>query len=423
MRAEDTMAGAATPPVRDITHSLAASTKAAKEQAVAQGLRVDDDPNNVAPVVEEKPDTLLNIYPVYAVRGIFLIMACGALYFAKEFFLPVVIAFILALTLSPLVRFFSRRGIPAGLSALVIVLSMVLATLAVGLLIAAPVADWVDRAPQIGRQIESKMASIRDTMEGIRNAEEQVEEMTDAGDGNKVQTVTVKGPGLLTSAATSAMSTIVNLTVVAVLLAFLLGSGDMFYAKLVRTFDTLKDKKRALRIAHDVERVVSRYLLTITVINCCLGIVVGVGLYFLGMPTPYIFGGIAALVNFIPYVGALIGIGAAGAVAFVTYPDLGSVALVVGFYFMCTFIEGQAITPMVVGRRLALNTVAVFIAVAFWGWMWGIIGALIAVPVLVITKTVCDHFEELDTLGEFLSGRDPKPEEPAAPAEASPATT
>ncbi len=388
----------------DITNSLAASTKVAKEAAVEMGLRVDPNPRAVPPVIQEEPDS--KGVPRFAVQGLFTIAIIASLYFAQEFFLPVILAFILALTLSPLVRWFSRRGVPAALSAVVIVVSMFLTTLLGAYTLMVPVSDWVDRAPEIGRQLESKLSVLRAPMEAIKDAEKQVDDVSKDAD---VQTVTVKGPGLMQTAASSILSALTSLTITAVLLAFLLGSGDLFYSKLVRTFDTLKDKKRALKIAHDVERVVSRYLFTITLINISLGIVVGVGMWFLGMPTPYIFGIIAALANFIPYIGALIGMAAAVAVAVVSFDTLSLPLMVGGFYFMCTFLEGQVITPLIVGRRLQLNAVAVFISVAFWAWLWGIVGALLAVPMLVIIKTICDHFEVLDTLGEFLSGRDHEP--------------
>ncbi len=388
----------------DIANSLAASTLSAKQQAVDKGLRDNPNPDAVPPVVLET--TGEKGVPRFAVQGLFIIAVIASLYFARDFFLPVIMAFILALTLSPLVRWFSRRGIPAALTAVIVVVTMFVTTLLGVYMLMVPVSDWVDRAPEIGRQLESKLSVLRAPLEAIQDAEKQVDEVSQ---DDSVQSVTIKGPGIMQSAATSFLSILTSLTITAVLLAFLLGSGDLFYSKLVRVFDTLKDKKRALKIAHDVERVVSRYLFTITLINIGLGVVVGLGMWYLGMPTPYIFGLIATLANFIPYIGALLGMSAAVAVAVVTFDTLSLPLMVGGYYFACTFFEGQVITPLIVGKRLRLNAVAVFISVAFWAWLWGIVGALLAVPMLVIIKTICDHFEVLDTLGEFLSGRDHEP--------------
>ncbi|MEL6750737.1 MAG: AI-2E family transporter [Pseudomonadota bacterium] len=386
------------PPANDVERSLAASTKRAKAQATESSNATTVNPDAVPPVI---PATQERDLPVFAIRGIFLISLVAALYFAREFVLPVAVAFILALTLSPVVRAGKRYHIPQAVSSIAIVVSMVGATVIGLFLLTTPVTEWIDRAPQIAQQIESKLSGLRDGVAAIQDAEEQVEDMSSNGN---VQTVTIKGPGFASSAASTILSLLTSLTITAVLLAFLLSSGEMFYAKLVRAYDTLRDKKRALRIAHDVERVVSRYLFTITIINLCLGIAVGITMWLLNMPTPYIWGMLAAVANFIPYIGALLGVAAASAVALVTFPELTTVAVVASAYFACTFIEGQIITPLVLGRRLSLNAVAVFISVGFWAWLWGIVGALIAVPILVIAKTICDHFEELENVANFLSG-------------------
>lgn len=341
----------------------------------------------------------------FPVIGIFLILLLAALYLAREFFLPITLAFILALTLSPVVRFFKRRRIPPAFTAALLVIALG----AVGLLavyaMAVPVTDWINRAPEIGNELKYKLADLKTPFKALLEAQKEVEAATTPG-VSEVQKVTVQGPGIFASAATGFLAAVTTLIVTMVLLTFLLASGDLFYAKLVQTFDTMKDKKRALRIAHDVERVVSRYLFTITIINICLGIVIALGLHALGMPTPYIWGAVAALANFMPYIGAILGLGAATAVAIVSFDTLAPAFYVAAFYFACTFIEGQFITPLIVGRRLELNAVAVFVSVAFWAFLWGIVGALIAVPILVILKIVCDHFPEMETLGNFLGAGD-----------------
>ena len=191
-----------------------------------------------------------------------------------------------------------------------------------------------------------------------------------------------------------------------VLLLFLLASGDMFYEKLVRVLPTLTDRKRGLRIAYDIEREVSRYLLTITIINFALGAVIGAGLFVLGMPNPILWGLIAALLNFVPYIGAITGMAVVSVVAMVSFPTLGHALLAPAFYMFCSAIEGQFITPALVGRRLQINAIAVFLAIVFWGWIWGVIGVFVAVPMLIVVKVFCRHIESLSGLDEFLSARD-----------------
>ena len=334
--------------------------------------------------------------------GIFVILIVAALYFARDFFLPVFAAFILALTLSPIVRFMSKRGIPSALTAFALTLLVAAACIFIIYAIAIPVADWIDRAPQIGNQLKEKLSVLKAPFRSIMDAQEEVIAATTTDNATQ-QSVVVQGPGLLGVAASSFFEGATTFVVSLVLMTFLLASGDLFYSKLVQAFDTMSDKKNALRMAHDIERVISRYLFTITLINISLGMVIGFGLYILDMPTPYIWGAIAAFANFIPYVGALIGLAAVTAVAVVSFDTLGHALVIAAFYFSCTVIEGQFLTPMVVGRRLELNAVAVFLAIAFWTWLWGIVGAIIAVPVLVIFKTICDQTETMKSVGNFLS--------------------
>jgi predicted PurR-regulated permease PerM len=161
-----------------------------------------------------------------------------------------------------------------------------------------------------------------------------------------------------------------------------------------------------LRIARDIEREVSHYLLTITAINICLGIVIGTGMYFVGMPNPVLWGITATVLNFIPVLGAAVGIVVVGVVALVSMPTLGQALLAPGIYLACNAFEGQFFTPAMVGNRLQINSVAVILAIAFWGWLWGFIGVLVAVPLLIVIKVLSNHVEGLGGLSEFLGPRE-----------------
>jgi predicted PurR-regulated permease PerM len=239
----------------------------------------------------------------------------------------------------------------------------------------------------------------------VVDASRQVEEMTESDDPN-VQRVVLSEPGLLSRAASGVPEILAQVALTLVLLLFLLASGDMFYEKLVKALPTLSDKKRGLRIARGVEREVSRYLFTISIINMGLGVAVALAMFAIGMPNPILWGVAAAILNFIPYLGALIGAVLVAAVGLYSFDTIGMALMAPGLYLVCTTLEGQFVTPMVVGRRLEMNAVAIFVTVAFWGWLWGIVGALIAVPMLVIIKVFADHVDGLGALGEFLSARD-----------------
>jgi len=342
-----------------------------------------------------------------ALLGIFLILFMGLIYFARDFLLPVVIAFLLALTLSPIVRFLQKRGVAPPFSALVIVLIVISVFSAGTFLLSGPVTQWIDSAPEISGKIQQKFAAIRFPIDAIFKASAQVESMGESVSTSTVQKVAIQQPGMLSTAAASIVGGLTTAAITFVLLLFLLSSGTMFYEKMIGILPTLSDKKRALSIAHDVERDVSHYLLTITLINSGFGTAVAIAMALTGMPNPILWGVAAALLNFVPYVGAIGGIFMVGMVALISFESIGYAFVPPLLYAAFALIEGQFVTPVLLGRRLELNSVAIFICVALWGWLWGIVGAIIAVPLLVTVKVFCDHFDGLNSFGEFLSGQPP----------------
>jgi len=356
----------------------------------------------------------------FAIVGIFLLAFVYALYFARDFFMPVLLAFLLALTLSPMVRFMGKRGIPAALSATILVLVAFSAIGITGYLLSAPVVQLITDAPSIGRQVTERLSEIRRPFEHLLGVFQQVEQLTDVVDEPGVNRVVVAQPGIVSQAAGTIVSAGTSLAIMFVLSLFLLASGSMFYEKIVQSFAKLSEKKRALRIVYDVEREISRYLFTIALINAGLGLAVGLGLWAIGMPNPFLWGVAAGLLNFLPYIGATLTILAVAAIALVSFDSLSYAVVAPGYVLLCNIIEGHAVTPFVVGRRLELNAVAIFIAVAFWSWLWGFVGALIAVPLLVAVKVFCDHFEDLNNIGNFLSAQQSATDDADATDEAKP---
>jgi predicted PurR-regulated permease PerM len=341
-----------------------------------------------------------------SVVGMFIILLGGVFYLARALLLPVVLAFLFALVFSPIVRAFRRRGVPEPVTAVLLV-SVFAAFIALGsYTLSAPVAQWIGDAPSIGLQLRGKLSGFLEPVRKLRQAEEQVSDATGQGADPGVQEVVVKEPGLLSQVARSAPNLLGSISLTLVLLMFLLASGDLYYVKLVRVLPTLTDKKRGLRIAREIEREVSRYLLTISAINIGLGVVIAILFYWIGMPNPALWGVAAAALNFIPYIGALIGVAMVAAVSILSFPNAGEGLVAPALYLACTALEGQFITPALVGRRMQINAVAVLLAVAFWGWMWGIFGIFIAVPVLIVIKIFAGHVDGLGGLYEFLGPRD-----------------
>ncbi|MDX8525458.1 AI-2E family transporter [Mesorhizobium sp. MSK_1335] len=339
------------------------------------------------------------------VVGIFILMTIAALYFARSFFMPVILAFLLALTLTPIVRFLRKRGIPEVVSATLLVLLSIFIFVSAGYLLSGPVIDLINNSYSIGQQLTERLAPFRRPLERVMDLAHQLEALTETSQEPGVQKVAVAPSGILSTAASNILEAGTSITIVFVLSLFLLASGTLFYEKIVQSFTSMTQKKRALRVVYDVEREISHYLLTVSVINAGLGTVIGLGLWGLGMPNPLVWGAAAALLNFLPYVGALMTFLLVAVIALISFDTISFALLAPAFVMLCDIVEGQFVTPMVVGRRLEINAVAIFIAIAFWSWLWGFVGALMAVPLLVVIKVFCDHFDGLSHVGNFLAAQ------------------
>ena len=189
-----------------------------------------------------------------------------------------------------------------------------------------------------------------------------------------------------------------------IFLFFLLASGDLLYLRIVQSFDSLKDKRTAYEALREIEDSLGNYLASISIINVALGVASGLAMWALGMPSPLLWGLAAALLNYVPYIGAALGYIGAFVVALVVFDDVWWALIVGGTYFGLTAIEGQFVTPYFVSRRLQLNTVVVFLTVALWAWLWSVLGMVVAVPMLVVIRVLADHIPGLEKFGNFLAG-------------------
>jgi predicted PurR-regulated permease PerM len=347
-----------------------------------------------------------------AIVGTFLILLIGALFYARSFFLPLTLALLMALTLSPLVQYFSRRGIPAWVTAIVLVFGMGAGFVALSAFLSEPISQMIAEAPNVADKVRERFAFLQEPLAMISSASEQLEHLADGGSSgtgttnpNEPQRVVLVQSGMLSWAAGTVADIGTTLFATFILALFLLASSDMLRLKLIRVLPALSGKKRSLRVLRDIENEVSRYLLTITAINAGLGACVGIGMYLSGMPNPLLWAVAAMLLNYIPFVGAFVGMVLSAAVALVTFPTLGMAAIPPLIYLGCQIVESNFVTPMIVGRRLELNTVAILIFLALTTWMWGIVGTIIGVPILVVVKVFCDNFPALSGLGEFLSAQ------------------
>jgi predicted PurR-regulated permease PerM len=348
----------------------------------------------------------------WSMIGLFLLALVAAVTLARVFLMPVMLAFLLSLTFSPVRRTLGRAGVPAWAVATMVTLALIAGLVAAAVGLTAPVRTYVEDAPRILREVEWKLRDVSSMIDKVADASREVERVT-AGADDERQRVAVAEPGALERAAWNTPYVIAQVVLTLALLFFLISSGDLFYEKLVKASPTFTDKRRAIRIAYDIERKISHYFLTIATINAGLGLSIGLALWLIGMPNPAVFGVMAFLFNFVPYVGAILGVVITFGIGLVTFDQAGTAALAAAVYLTLTTVEGQLVTPYAVGRSLRLNPVVVFVSVAFWGWAWSVIGMVIAVPMLIALRAFCEHIPALAGLGLFLSGRDePLPDDP-----------
>jgi predicted PurR-regulated permease PerM len=337
-----------------------------------------------------------------ALTGLLVLASFYTLYFARSFLLPIVLAVLLALLLTPVVRGMKRLHIPGALAAAVVVLGL-LGGVGFGVYeLSGPAYEWMQKAPQSLRKVEARVREIKRPVQTIGRATEQVEKIAAVG-APKPAAVTVKAaPSLGQRLLSGTTELVAGAAVMIVLLYFLLASGDLFLRKLIKVLPSLADKRRAVEMARQVESEIATYLWTVTLINVGLGLAVWGAMAWIGLPNPLLWGVMATVTNYIPYLGAMICYVVFTLVGFLTFDDLAHSLLPVGAFLVLNMLEAYLFTPMVVGRRLTLNPVVIFLGLTFWGWLWGITGAVLAVPIMVVCKIFCDHIEPLAPIGEFL---------------------
>jgi predicted PurR-regulated permease PerM len=352
---------------------------------------------------EELPRALRQPLPLATLSlcGLFFLATFYTLYFARAFFMPVVLAVLLDFLLKPLVRTLQRLRIPEALAAVLILGgAMAMAGYTV-YAVSGPAAGWLARAPRTLAQAEHKLRDLRRPMERMSETAERLANIAETN--GATPDVELKNTSLRTVLFDTTRSALVESAAVMVLLYFLLASGDLFLRKLVRVLPTLADKKRAVEIAREAERQISRYLLTVTAINAGVGVTVSLALWLWGVPNPTLWGAMAAVLSFVPYLGPAIGIGVLSIVSLLTFEDTWRALVAPALYLTVQMIEANIATPVLVGRRFELNPVMVFLSLAFWGFLWGVPGMLVAVPLLAVLKIVCEHVEPRASIGEFLA--------------------
>jgi predicted PurR-regulated permease PerM len=329
------------------------------------------------------------------------------LYFARPFLLPIVVALLFSFLFSPLVRAMARWHVKPPLGAGIVVLGLLAVVAFGGYELSGPVQRWAADAPETLATARARITELAKPLERASRTAEQVENAAGAVDGGeKAREVVVRQPSLIARVFGTTQRFVVGAAEVLILLYFLLAAGDLFLQKLIKVLPTLRDKRKAVEIARKTESSISTYLLTVAAINVTEGLVVAGAMWALGMPSPLLWGALVAVFEFIPYLGALTMTAILTMAALTVFDTVGRALLVPGAFLLINVIQGNFISPMLMGHRLALNPVALLVGLTFWFWIWGIPGAFIAVPLMATFKIFCDHIESLAAVGEFLGMRD-----------------
>lgn len=325
------------------------------------------------------------------------------LYFARAFFLPVTFGLLLNLLLSPFVRTLKRARIPEPIGAAIVVLSIVAAIGIGGYFLAEPAQAWIAKAPQSVAAANSKIRKLRRPVDQVTKSADQMARAAAANSGApRTQEVTLAGPTIFDRVVSTSAALLAGTLETLVLLYFLLASGDLFLQKLTKMLPEFRDKKKAVAIARETETSISTYLSTVALINVIEGGVVSLVMWALGMPNPVLWGVLVLFLEFVPYLGALVMVGVLALAAASTFDSVGRIIAVPASYLAINLLQAYVLTPLLLGRRLTLNPVAILMGLILWWVIWGVAGAFIAVPLLATFKILCDHIETLAPVGEFL---------------------
>lgn len=343
-----------------------------------------------------------------ATRTLATVAVGTLLYFAHAVVVPVVLAVLFALILTAPVEALHRFKVPRVLTALALLLAVIgLLSGAIDML-AAPAQKWWNSAPQTLRIIERRLQPVSKLVTQVESITTRAGHMGPAAPVSNPSPPPVAPPSenvaaeVLATTRTALVSTLTT----TVLALFLLAGGPPMLARLTASAGKDLEAAHALTVINAVRSEVSRYYASIALINLGLGTTTFVVMMLLGMPNPLLWGAIAAVLNFIPYVGSAITLLLLLIVAFVSFDTVAPVLAVGASYLALTTLEGQLVQPLVVGRRLELSPIIVFLSLWFGGWYWGIAGIVIAVPSLVALKVIAQHSADGEALIQFLSPND-----------------
>jgi predicted PurR-regulated permease PerM len=318
-----------------------------------------------------------------ATVGIFLIMFGAVLDLARAVLLPIVSAAMVGTMLGPLGQLAARRGVPAWAFATAAVAFFLLLAQVIGAMVMAPLVDWIGRLPELAAALHSKLDALERGLATFRTLLSMF--------GNASGGLSIDFAALLQPTVAFLTPTIGELLIFLTTLFFVLLDRADLRKHMILLFEEQDDRLRVIRIINDLERNLSRYIGTVTVINLGIGVITAFGAWMLGFSNPVLFGALAYVCNYIPYIGPAVVVVVLFAAGLVTFPSLAYAAVAPLLFVALTTIEGHVVTPNIVGRRLTLSPLGVFLSLAFWTWLWGPVGAFLSVPFLILGLVIVRH--------------------------------
>ncbi|MGC4080030.1 MAG: AI-2E family transporter [Rubrivivax sp.] len=336
--------------------------------------------------------------PGFALRGLFVLAALVFTKYAQPLLAPVLFALVLAVVLAPWVQGLRRRGVPEWVGAGVVVLALVASVLPLAIALAEPAADWWQRASQVLAELVARLQRLRAAIPGLGAGGAQA-------DGPIAERLASEGMALTALLLERGLAFTLSAAATVILLYFLLASEHWLLPRAVQALPRPRQRARVLACALAAQRDIGRFLSALAVINLGVAVALALGLQLAGLPNPLLWGVASGVLNFIPYLGPVLIVGLLTLAGVVAFPD-GWMALLPPALFLAVHaVEANFIAPWFVGRRLVLSPVSVFLSVMLWGWLWGMAGALVAVPVLIGVRAVSRRTPRLRWLGVLLDGR------------------
>jgi predicted PurR-regulated permease PerM len=332
--------------------------------------------------------------------GLFCIAFFTVLYVAAEIVWPFVLAFVLSLLLKPAERLLARLHSPRLLSALILVIAVLAVVVGLGTAVSSPATTWAAKLPDAIPKLMERLRFLEVPLTAVETFWSQIEHFAGWSAGAN----SAMGPALLAKLFAGMRSFASGFFTTLLFLFFLLMTGDIFLQRLVEIMPRFRSKRQVIDIARQIETDISAYLMTITLMNGAVGLATAAVMWITGVGDPLLWGTVAFLLNFVQILGPLLGLMIflfAGALA---ADSLWLTLLLAGLYLAIHLIEGETLTPMLLAKRFTLNPVLVIVSLVFWFWLWGIPGAILSVPMLAITKIVCDRVRPLAAFGHFLEG-------------------